>query len=767
MKRLNSALRCSAMAALTVTSGTVAQQVHAQSPESRSLEEVIVTATRRAEVLEDVPMSISVVTAEALETSGVTSIHDIAQVASGVQVNWAGAFTQPAIRGVTSLTNGYGENNVAIYVDGFYEGSTVAINQDLVNIHSIQVLKGPQGALYGRNATGGAILVETLAPSDTTTGSAEVTYARFDDKRFKGYISGPLSEMFSYSIAGYYRESDGWLDFADPAVFKPATVPAAAMPTQETPAPIEQRSVRAKLQGRFSDDFTATLAYNYGYSDVVNGNLYTTYAYRPGFIGPAPPVGQVAYNYGTVQLAETNMATLKLVWDTSLGTLTSYSGYTDIENPLNFDFDGTYADLTYSTSVFLQETTQQTFDFAITEEKFDLIVGASYINDDTHVDPDRPAINYGPNRAPATITNQGIEAEAWAAYFDGTYRLNDKWSLSAGGRYTDETKTAYYGQFVVAANGYPAFPPTTKEMSFSKFTPRASIRYELAPQTNIYASYSEGFRSGTLSLSGAASPALWLPVDPEVVDAYEIGFKTARDNVRFDIAAFFYDDQDLHVSVIKPDPRCASPVGCTVLTVFQNAEAAEIYGVDGNLTVSPAEDLNLRLGAAWIHARYTDFPNASGTGLNPATNLNVSGLIQNWNDQEMARAPEFSANFGADYNWQLPFGSLLMATNVSYSDSYVINNPSLFGGTTSAAGGGLPAGAIVPGTDQRYRQDSLTLVNASLTWTDPDGHFSIGVFGNNLTDEEYRVTYSGTSSFGDYGTMAEPQTYGMRLGYKF
>jgi iron complex outermembrane receptor protein len=775
-------LHCSSAIVALLSSGVIAPQALAQAAQNEpgqtkgGLEEIVVTAQRRAEALEDVPMSISVVTAEALEASGVTNIHDIGQIASGVQMNWAGAFSQPSIRGVTSLTNGYGENNVAIYIDGFYEPSTVSINQDLANIESIQVLKGPQGALYGRNATGGAILISTLSPSETLTGLAEVTYGRFDDKRFKGYISGPISDMLSFSLAGYYRESDGYLEFADPAAHLPPsllpngqpnpTFPSAqALLTGEDAAPIEQRLVRAKLQAKFTEDITATLALNYAYSDIFNGNLYTTYEHRLPTLPPAAKPGEVTYNYDTIQLAKTHQATLKLEWDMGPGTLTSYSSYGRIENPLRFDFDGTYADLTYSTAVFHQYTKQQTFDFALTAvTNLDLIVGASFINDDIHVDLDNPSINYGPGKTVTTVTYQGLEAESWAAYVDGTYHLTDKLSLSAGARYTDERKNGHYEQFNVLTN-VATFAPTNKRMSFNKLTPRASIRYELAPQTNVYASYSKGFRSGTLSLSGAATPELWLPVAPELIDAYEIGFKTAGGIARFDIAAFYYDYKDIHVSVLRPDPRCVTPanpqgLGCTVLTVFQNAEGAEIYGVDGNLTVSPTESLNIRVGAAWLHARYTDFDNASGNALNPATDLNVGGTIQDWSDKEMARSPEFSANLGADYNWQLPFGGLLFAANARYSDSFVINNPSLIGGRNATTG------VVYPGDEQRYREDSMVLVNASLTWTAPGEHFSIGAFGNNLTDEEYRVTYSG-GLFGDYGVLAEPMTYGMRAGYKF
>jgi iron complex outermembrane receptor protein len=745
---------------------------HAQTPQDRTIDEIVVTAQRRAEVLEDVPMSVTVVTPESLAASGVTSIHDISQVASGVQVNWAGAFTQPAIRGVTSLTNGYGENNVAIYVDGFYDSSTVAINQDLANIASIQVLKGPQGALYGRNATGGAILINTLEPSDITTGSAEVTYARFNDRRFKGYFSSPITDKLAFSVAAYWRKSDGWLDFADPATHAPAGVNPAAMPDADDPAPLEQRSVRTKLRANITDNLTATLAYNYGYSNSVNGNLYSTYEYRPATLPPAPKFGEVAYNYDTKQLAKTDEVRLKVEWLTDIGTLTSYTGYTRIVNPLQFDFDGTYADLSSTTSNFKQYTKQQTLDFAINAiDRMDLIIGASFINDDIHADPDNLSTNWvscGPTcpegRIAGTQQKQALEAEAWAIYIDGTYRATDKLSLSAGARYTDEYKRGEYSSQCVIAGipgctvaGAFVFAPTNKYMSFNKLTPRASVRYELAPQTNVYASYSKGFRSGTISLSGAATPDLWLPVDPETIDAYEVGFKTAQGMYRFDIAAFLYDYKDLHVSITRPNPLGPS---FGQQTVFQNAKKAEIYGLDGSFDIALLDDFNIRLGATWLHARYKDFDNASGTALNPATGLNVT-TRQNWNGKEMARAPEFSANLGADYTVHLPYGSVLMAANVRYTDSYVINNPSLFGGEN------LTTGEVYPGDKQRYRQDSMTLVNASLTWNAPDEHLYIGVFGTNLTNKKYLVTYTGTAGFGDYGTQAEPRTYGARVGYKF
>jgi outer membrane receptor protein involved in Fe transport len=136
---------------------------------------------------------------------------DLGQLAPGVQINYGGNSLQPAIRGITTLTTGNGvENNVAIYVDGFYEASTTAINSELLNIASIEVLKGPQGTLYGRNATGGAILINTLAPSNVWTGKFQGKYGNFDDATVSGYVSGPLASNIRFAAGGFYRESDGW-----------------------------------------------------------------------------------------------------------------------------------------------------------------------------------------------------------------------------------------------------------------------------------------------------------------------------------------------------------------------------------------------------------------------------------------------------------------------------------------------------------------------------------------------------------------------------
>jgi iron complex outermembrane receptor protein len=720
-------------------------------------EEIVVTAQRRQERLEDVPMAITALSPETLENAGVVSFQDLGAVAAGAQVNYAGVFAQPAIRGVTTLTNGNNiENNVAVYVDGFYIFNPLILSMDLPNISSIEVLKGPQGTLYGRNATGGAILINTLAPSETLTGRAEITYARFNDKRANAYLSGPLTSGIRVGVSGYYRRSDSYVKLADPNVVGQTAGPAS---------PITQGSLRAKVEADLTDDITATLGYDYTYVDDPRNNNFSSVSHlAPAIRAIQPPLritepGTAAYNWGTEALAKMRQGTLKLAWDTGIGTLSSYTGYMRAENINKFDTDGTYVDLSSTFIHYKQKNFQQAVDFTIDAiDDFDLVVGGLYYWDDLGPGPDGISA-FGLNRQLQIRNLAAQETSAWAVYADATVQVTEALSITAGGRYSDEKKQVDFTSLSYVTNpaGVPTLGPLTREANYSKFTPRASIRYEIAPRTNIYASFSKGFRSGAFSLSPPAVASEYRAVRPETIDAWEIGFKTASRWLQFDVAGFYYDYKDLHVNTLSRSPLCPPlPTQCGLfITVFQNAPKAEIYGLDSQVTVTPLENLNIRAGVSVLHGRYKNFPNATGTGLNIATDTNVGSQQQDWSGQQMVRAPDFSGNFGVDYNVPIGEGGVLFAANASFTDSYVVNNLSLFGPL---------AGDLA--NQQRYRQGGYALLNANITWTDPSGHYHIGVFGRNLTDHRYRIAHTGNVT-GDYGTYGEPFTFGVRAGLNF
>lgn len=725
------------------------QDASAPTPDS-IVTEVVVTAQRRAERLEEVPMSVSVVNNEALERSNVVSFQDIGRIAVGTQINFSGAFLQPAIRGVSTLTNGnFVENNVSLFVDGFYDPSSTTINADLANVANVQVLKGPQGALYGRNATGGAILINTLGPSSTLTGKFDATYSRFDNKILSGYIAGPITDRLRYSISAYWRDTPGYLKQISPTVIGQYV---------DDVGKVRQIATRVKLEADVTDDLTATLGFNYGFNQDNRVAYYSTFDHVgvPALVPPlrVRKLGEVAFNGDPVQHAIKNQATLKLAWQTPYGVLTTYTGYDDGVAKNHFDFDGSYVDLTFSKSKFRQSTFQQAFDFNVDAgERLDLIVGGLFYRD--FIRSPIGTRSYGPQQVLNFATVSRQVTEAWAIFVDGTYQLTERLALSAGARYSHDEKS--FGTYNIRTTG-AIFAVGDAEDSWNSFSPRVTARYELAPRTNVYASWSRGFRTGNYTGTAASAGLPIVASKPEKIDAYEIGFKTAQGDFRFEAAAFYYDYRDLNVNQVAPIPNCPTgPGACGLATIFGNAPKAEVYGADFELTYSPIENLNLRGGVSLLHGRYKNFPDAIGTGVNASNTLNISNQTQDWSNKQMARAPDISGNVGADYTIDLPYGSLQLAANVNFTSEYPLNNPSLYG----------PQAPPALREKQRFLQDTYTLVNAQVTWTHPTENYYVQVFGTNLTDETYRLNYNGSSPFGDYSSMAEPLSYGVKVGARF
>lgn len=266
-----------ALAAMLVAPGLAMAQ---GAEDGASSSEIIVTAQRRAERLEDVPAAISVLNQELLEKAGVQSTTDIARVTPGVTMAFYGGFLQPAIRGITSTGANIGENsNVAMYIDGVYQPQQVATLIDLPDIEQVEVLKGPQGALYGQNATGGAILVLSKSPSDTATGKFSASYGNYNDKQLRGYLSGPIADGFAASLAGSFQDRDG---------FRRHVV------TGERDKGLKSYVVRGKVQLEPSDVITVGITGYYSWrrdsamyaSFPVNGNSLARAADLTGLLGP-------------------------------------------------------------------------------------------------------------------------------------------------------------------------------------------------------------------------------------------------------------------------------------------------------------------------------------------------------------------------------------------------------------------------------------------------------------------------------------------------
>ncbi|RYE47534.1 MAG: TonB-dependent receptor, partial [Hyphomicrobiales bacterium] len=572
----------------------------------------------------------------------------------------------------------------------------------------------------------------------------------------------------------------------------------------------KQDAFRAKLSFDLSETFNVELGYNYTRAEDGRGVQFSVIenverfflqnggATRPMELGetandPVPGTD----NQPTVA-ARQNEFYMKLRLDTGIGEIRSVTGYAENKIDTNFDFDGSYIPAVYGVNGINDEILQQSVDWNIDAiSNVDLTIGGQYIQlkTDTFYDSwaggpylSRP---YDPTQTP-TLASQAITSrtesyrtkEAWAAFIDATVNFGPA-ALTLGGRYSQETQDMAAYKFGFGGIGGPVvYSPATgadKSSKYKKFTPRATIRFELAPRTSVYASYTKGFRSGEWNGNiPNDNPVNWKDVKPETIDAFEVGIKGAGSRFSFDAAAFYYDYKNLQVSsvVVNPDN--------SVTPVLQNAPKAKIKGVEANFTYEVTDNFNIRAGGTYLHARYgkgfifdgvgvSNDPNygaatcgngvaaqqgnCGGVGINAnsdplKTYYNVSGP-QDISGLQMARAPDWEAYFSADYTIPIGEGGITLAGNVKYKDDYVVSNPSVWG-----IGAGVP---LDRQREQRFVEDAQVLVNASLTYRDPSDTFYVRVFGTNLTDKRYKMHYNGTTTFGTYAPLAEPRTYGVTL----
>ena len=712
--------------------------------------DIVVTAQRRSERLVDVPMSVAAVSAEAVAKSGAISVHDINRLAPGIQINFAGISSQPAIRGITTLTTGIGyENNVAIYIDGIYAPDNLSINGDLGGLAGIEVLKGPQGTLWGRNATGGAILMNSKAPSSVLTGKFELGVARFGELSESGYVSGPLSKSVRASLSVYNRDSNGYI-----------TQQVNNATLGDHTDPIRQASVRAKIEADLSDNTKATVGANYSLSSDARGITFTVFELPVPALQAITRATTPNTASGTVlpyARAVLKEGTFKLEHKADFGTITSNSGYSVRRTSTLYDFDSSSADTLISQAEWVQKTFQTSLDVNVTSiTNLNLIFGASYYHDNLFSN-----LQYGFGAFSGnTATTTNLTAEAFAGYADATYHITDKLVFNAGGRYTHETKAIGYqlANRITGAISIPA-PATgltmlNQSVSFSAFTPKGSLRYEITPRTNVYASISRGFRTGGWNPNGGTLDANGNLISflPEKITAYEVGFKTSNPMFQFETAGFYYDYTNLQVA------QSVFVTGRGLSSLVSNAPKATVYGIDAMLTAHPVDNLNAKIGLAWLHARYGTFQNATGTGVNATTGLNVTNAAQDWSNLQMARAPDFSGNVSLDYTFQdVAGGKVNMGGSLLFTSSFTPNNPATYGP--------LAAPALV--NVQRFRQDAYATLNLQASWATKDDAYKLTVYVNNVTNKLYKEAYNGSTLTGDYAVWSQPITAGARISAQF
>jgi iron complex outermembrane receptor protein len=680
---------------------------------ARDANEIIVTAQRRAERLVDVPISVNSVSQEDLELKKINSILDLSKAVTSLRFEGHTPAFQPTLRGVGSQVQGAGvDSNVAVYIDGFYLSNNYGMGFDLPNVENVQILKGPQGTLFGRNATGGAILVTTAEPSFEATARLKLKYTAFNDVTASGYISGPLSSNVAAGLSVYFRKGDGYTK----------NIVTGA----DDDAAVKQFSIRPDILFTNHDNLKLRLIYEHNYNSTALG-LAASYPDDYNIFGAlGVPVGrkasETAENVLPFNQSKGDAIYALAEWNLNDDvTLKSNTGYR--HDHLYFQTEGDFSplDLLWVSAVTDNKTFSQEFVLSGESGRVDWVAGVNYYYN-LGKEPDSGIVQ---GTVRTTLKSQTVKTNAIAAFADVTIEAGDGFFLTAGGRYSTEKKvsdTIFFGA-----------PQPTESERWNKFTPRAVVRYQIENNTNVYASYSKGFRSGAYT---GFPPE---KVNPETLDAFEVGFKHASPVFDLNAAAFFYNYKDAQVTIID-----LNGLGRTL-----NAGNQHNYGAEIELAIRPVPEWSVNLAGAYLRAKYTDFEGAAAAvpvDVQLAPGFFVPGgwgqVSRDASGTYAPRSPKWTGNIASTYDIDLGAGTIQLAGNVSLTSHFFHF------------------------TNEGFREPGYAKVDLNISYTTEDKHWRGELFVTNLTNHHSAAERIG----GPFGTLAlytPPRVFGGSISYSF
>ena len=687
---------------------------------SAGIEDIVVTATRREERLQEIPVTVTALTNDTLAGAGIVDIRSLTAVVPGYSGNRTTSVILPVIRGVGSGGVSVGdEPNVATYIDGIYQPDAFSNATELVEVERVEVLRGPQGTVFGRNATGGLINVITPDPSFVPRGRVAVRYGRLrndsNDYDVRGYVTSGLSDTVAFDIAGLYRETDPYIE---------------NVASGEDYGWIRVFDVRSKLLFEPSDTVQFVLTGGYANqrstinaSQPIDDN--TVGKLMPGVILPQKP-WQTSANWEPRVDYEKITVSLRGRIELDAFNIETATGYMHNSGEQFIDADSSNLDLaqinlpTIKAEAFSQEVRL----LSAGSGPFNWLVGAYGFYMTGLFDADFVVPNpAGPLTLPLIHTYLLPESKttSFAGFAEGTYALTDELFLTVGARYTTEKR-----EFIQVLNGN-VVPPGWVDKRFNRATYRAALRYQFTEDANIYASYGTGFKSGVYNL---LSPST-VPVDPEKIKAWEGGLKADPFYwLRTNVSVFHYDYSDLQVQA-----RNADGSGFVLL----NAATSELYGGEAEATIIPTDGLNIRTAVSYLHGEYTDFPGAQD--FVPRPQGGNAAVVTDASGNKVIRAPRFTAMLGVDWRIPLAGGELGLAGNFFHSSRVYYDAPN------------------------RYSQDPYEMVSGEISWTTAeDLRFSL--WATNLTNakvaQQIRPGAPGTDIL-----YEKPRVVGVGAEYRF
>jgi iron complex outermembrane recepter protein len=719
-------------AALMSATPALSQDSGAEDETTESSDEIIVTARKVRETLQETPISITAFTAEALEKSGSYTINDIALRTPGLQHGNFGdiKLSPTSLRGVVGGAGSAGADPaVGYYVDEVFVGQGAGANLDLYDIDRVEILRGPQGTLFGRNTIAGVISITTKKPSDTFEGSATYSYGNLDYQRVAGSISGPLvPDLLSAKISGVYNERGGT---------SLNTVLNRRVNT------IGNWTVRGQLLFNFSPDTNLTLTAEHQEVDQ-EPLVFDTLSYNNAstFVAVFDGAGLARNNDPFDRRVQSDIITEERSKSTTLtGTLKTKIGGVGITNIASYHKHNYFSrtDTDRSALQFIYDGDPEKVWRLSNELRLDFktgpvswLVGGYYYRQNSknlsfvELGLDAASVFGDPSLAGIrTGSNAELDATSYAGFANATIEISPKFDVSVGGRYTTERKKIDYSQDDPVSLLGGTFAVKASD-SYSQFTPSVNARYRFTDDVLGYVSISKGFKSG--GFNDALGDANGIAFGPESVVNYEAGLKTKIFDRRLtaNIAAFYMKWSNIQIDQDNPNTPIFDPI-------ITNAGAAHSQGIELELTARPTDALTLGASVSVQEAKYDGGTAVDGSPL-----------------RFIPFAPTYTANLNADYS--IPLGDL---------GSVSIYGETLLRGRTYLNVNNDPDGRV----------PSHALFNARLTLLSPNERIRVAVFGKNLTNKKYFERLFNLSTSDVIGQkfviLNDPRTYGVEVKFDF
>jgi iron complex outermembrane receptor protein len=686
-----------------------------------ALDEVVVTAQRRSQNLQDVPVTVSAVTGDVALARGITEVSDLPVLAPGLTITREVGNDVIYMRGVGNNNSTAGqEQNIAIYVDGVYYPSMSSDPGSFTNLERIEVLKGPQGTLFGRNTTGGLVQFVTKDPTQEFHGNASVGYGNFGTTDASMYVTGGLTTNLAADLmVAYHNQAIGWgtnlftgqdidrarnLDFRSKWVYTPFDGTKVTFTGGHTELWTDQ--------GVFQQILTSEPL------PALGGNVY------PGNHWNANQNVSAYYTVG-----QSNYA-LRIDQDLGLFKIAAISAYQSSNRKLLLDLDVTPAPALAARDPNLTTSFSQELQLSSNPGKLNWVVGAMYFYMNGRQPP--LAILAGPTELAVAEYYTGQKTDSLAGYGQVTLPLGDTTDLTVGGRYTEDRQELYGALHAFNGAGYTIIGanPDTNTANFGNFTWKVALDHHFTENFMGYASISTGFKSGVYNIT-FANPSE-APVKPEKLTDYEVGFKSELFDrrLRLNMDAFYYNYKDLQLQTY---------IQAAIVTL--NAAAARVYGAEADFAVKLTPGLELTGGVSELHSEYRDFNNVPSYDSSSGLGVPILGLSGSGN--QLLRTPDLTGNLSLDYKRPVSFGTLGVNTTLYHTSTFFFE------------------------PDNRLHQPTYNLVNGQMSWTSLSDRYTVRLWSKNMFNRQYSVQKISGANAPDVGSPGAPRTYGVSVGVKF